>query len=122
VSRPPLAKQSATSEPTLSVTLSRQVRSALPGRLPQLLQLALPLAVQFAWFGWWRSAAWALGISAFGSWGLADRWLTRAASAESSRRTLVRVVRVAAGTLASVVPAVLLLELFLRLLGAPPKL
>lgn len=114
--------ESAVSEPTLSVMLTRQVRAALPGRLPQLLHLAFPLAVQFAAIGWWRSAAWALAIAAFGSWGLADRRLLTAAEVDSSWRSLVRVARVAAGTLASVVPAALLLEMFLHLLGAPPKL
>jgi hypothetical protein len=101
--------------------MSRLVRSALPGRLAQLFHLGLPLAVQFAVLGWWRSAAWALAIAAFGSWGLTDRWLESADSAHSSWRRLVRLARAAAATVASVVPFVLVLDLFFHILGAPPK-
>lgn len=119
-SRSPVAVEFGAAEPTLPVTLSGQVQAALPGRLAQLLHLAFPLAVQFVVIGWWRSAAWALAIGAFGSWGLADRWLASAAAAHSRRRAWVRAAGVAAATIASVVPLVLLLELFLRVMGAAP--
>ena len=110
----------AVTEPTLSVTLSEQVRNAVPERLAQLLHLALPLAVQFAVFGWWRSAGWALAISAFGSWGLMGRWLESSASRGSRWRGVARAARVVAGTLSSALPILFLLELFLRLVGKAP--
>jgi hypothetical protein len=110
-------------EPTLAVVLTHAVRSTVPTRLYQLLQLAFPLAVDFAFRGWWRPAAFALGVTAFGAWGLADRWLWDAADdAERSgwwART-VRLGRAVAGTVAATLSAGLLLELFLRLLGDPP--
>jgi hypothetical protein len=121
MSEPTPGIKSAVAEPTLSVTLSEQVRSALPGRLPQLLHLAFPLALQFAAIGWWRSAGWALAIAAFGSWGLADRWLANAAHDGSSLGGLVRLARAAAATVSSVVTVALVLEMFLHLLGAPPN-
>ncbi len=121
MSEPTPAIESAVTEPTLSVTLSQLVRSALPGRLPQLLQLAFPLALQFAAISWWRSAGWALAIAAFGSWGLAERWLADSDHDESSRRVPVRLARVAAATVSSVLTAALVLEGFLHLLGAPPN-
>jgi hypothetical protein len=108
-------------EPTLSVTLSEQVRAALPGRLPHLLQLAFPLAAQFATLGWWRSAGWAFAIAAFGSWGLADRWLTGADADKSKWRWPVRAARVTAAALSAVVTAALVLEAFMRMMGAPPN-
>ena len=116
----PLTGAPAVSEPTLSVTLAEQVRDALPERLAQLLHLALPLSVQFAVFGWWRSAGWALAISAFGSWGLAGRWLARPAGEHDRWRGLVRAARVLAGTVASALPVLFLLELFLRAVGKAP--
>lgn len=108
-------------EPSLSVTLSEQVRAALPGRLPQLLQLAFPLALQFAVLGWWRSAGWAFAIAAFGTWGLADRWLTGTDSQASAWRGLVRAGRVLAATLSAVALTAVVLEGFMRLMGAPPN-
>ncbi len=114
-------------EPTLAALATRFVRRAVPYRLFQLTQLALPLAVDLALRGWGRGAAWACAVAAFGAWGLADRWLARRVALpapeppEAARsRKLVRVVRAVAGTLATALPAALLLELFLRLLGNAP--
>ena len=109
----------SSTEPTLRAVLTREMRRALPGRLPYLLQLAFPLAIQFAILGWWRSGAWAFAISAFGAWGLADRWLATA-PARGWRRNLARGARLLAATVAAVVPAVLLFELFFRLMGDAP--
>jgi hypothetical protein len=110
-------------EPTLGEVLTRAVRATVPTRLYQLLHLGFPLAVDFAFRGWWRPAAWAVAVTAFGAWGLADRWLWNSAENALSRgwRTrIVRLGRAVAGTVTATLTAVLLLELFLRLLGAPP--
>jgi hypothetical protein len=110
-------------EPTLGEVLTRVVRTTVPTRLYQLLHLGFPLAVDFAFRGWWRPAAWAVAVTAFGAWGLADRWLWNAAEDAQPRGWLTRIVRVGravAGTVTATVTAVLLLELFLRLLGDPP--
>ena len=107
-------------EPTLGEVLTRAVRTAVPTRLYQLLHLALPLAVDFAFRGWWRPAAGALAVTAFGAWGLADRWLAEAEHATPARRRLVQAARVIAGVLAAAPPAVLVIEAFLRFLGKAP--
>jgi len=118
-------EQHPVAEPTLGELLTRAVRTTVPTRLYQLLHLAFPLAVDFAFRGWWRPAAWALAVTAFGAWGLADRWLWNVARDEYGRPSrwrlrLVRGARFVAGTTAATLLAALMLELFLRLLGAAP--
>ncbi|MDQ3949410.1 MAG: hypothetical protein M3282_03605 [Gemmatimonadota bacterium] len=120
-SEPSVADQPV-AEPTLAAVLTHVVRTTVPTRLYQLLHLALPLAVDFAFRGWWRPAAAAVAVTAFGAWGLTDRWLWNSAD-EPVRDWPVRAARVAraiAGTIAATLAAALLLELFLRLLGDPP--
>ncbi len=112
-------------EPTLGEVLTQAVRTAVPTRLYQLLHLALPLAVDFAFRGWWRPALGALAVTAFGAWGLADRWLWNASAYEYEeqrgwRMRLARIARGVAGTVATLAAGGLALELFLRLLGAAP--
>jgi hypothetical protein len=118
----PVVRQPA-DEPTLAVVLTRAVRTTVPTRLYQLLHLALPLAVDFTFRGWWRPAAAALAVTAFGAWGLADRWLWNAGEASPPDGWLPRLVRWSrgvSGTVAATTAAVLVLELFLRLLGDAP--
>lgn len=110
-------------EPTLGEVLTRAVRTTVPTRLYQLLHLGFPLAVDFAFRGWWRPAAFGLAVTAFGAWGLADRWLWNAAEDAQPpgwRTRVVRLGRAVAGTVAATLSAVLVLELFLRVLGDPP--
>jgi hypothetical protein len=109
----------ASREPTLAELTTRAVRGALPYRLAQLLQLAVPFAIDFAARGWWRAAAGALALAAFGAWGLTDRWLWTSRGG-GWRERLLRVGRAVTGTLATALPAGLLLEGFLRLLGKAP--
>jgi hypothetical protein len=107
-------------EPTLGVLASRLVRSTVPRRLYQVLQLALPVAIDLAMRGWWRGAGWALAAAAFGAWGLADRWIAESAVDNPSRARWVRVIRFVAGASAALPPIILLLEQFVRLLGKSP--
>src|ERR671932_2634427 len=110
-------------EPTLGELLTSVVRTTVPTRLYQLLHLAFPLAVDFAFHGWWRPAAWAFAVTSFGAWGLADRWLWSAAEYEPRQGWLMRtarVLRAVTGAAAATVGGALLLEAFLRLLGAAP--
>ena len=112
-------------EQTLPELLTHAVRTTVPTRLYRMLHLALPVAVDFAFRGWWRPAAAALAITAFGAWGLADRWLWNAADYDFAgsrgwRLRVARLTRLAAGATAGLVTALLLLELFLRLLGDAP--
>jgi hypothetical protein len=110
-------------EPTLGEVLTHAVRTTVPTRLYQLLHLGFPLAVDFAFRGWWRPAAWAIAVTAFGAWGLADRWLWNAAENAQPRGWRTRIVRLGralAGAVTAIFTSVLLLELFLRLLGDPP--
>ena len=110
----------AVPEPTLGALTTRFVRTTVPRRLYQLLHLALPVAIDVALRGWWRTAGWSLAIAAFGAWGLADRWLADSAADNPQRARWVRGVRIVAGMLAVVPPAILVLEAFLRLLGDAP--
>ena len=110
-------------EPTLGEVLTRAVRTAVPTRLYQIFHLALPLAVDFAFRGWWRPAAAATALTAFGAWGLADRWIWSGSAGDLSTRWTVRLAQVAravAGTVAAALAAGLALELFLRVLGNAP--
>jgi hypothetical protein len=107
-------------EPTLGTLATHLVRTTVPRRLYQIFHLALPVAVDLAMRGWWRGAGWALAISAFGAWGLADHWMAESAADNPSRARWVRVVRVVAGALAIVPPVGLLLDAFLSLLGNAP--
>jgi len=106
------------SEPTLASLAAHLARTVIPYELWTLMQVALPIALDLALRGWWRGAAWALAVAAFGAWGLADHWLDRASS--TRRKRLARAVRGVAGVLAVAPPVLLLLELFLRLLGSAP--
>ena len=108
------------SEPTLGALLTRFARTTVPARLYQLLWLGIPFATDFGAHGWWRSAAVGVGVAALGAWGMCDRWLWRAEDDGQWRARLIRVGRACAGVLAAGTFAVLLLELFLRLLGNAP--
>jgi hypothetical protein len=117
------APDAPVAEPTLAEVLTHAVRTTVPTRLYQLLHLALPLAVDFAFRGWWRPAAAAVAVTAFGAWGLADRWLWNAAADDRPPGWPMRIAglgRAAAGTVVVGLAALLLLELFLRLLGDAP--
>ena len=116
--------ESTIDEPTLAAILTRAVRTTFPTRLYQLLQLALPLAVEFALQGWWRPAVGAMALAAFGLWGLADRWLWQASGdgpqLHPETLRLMKMGRAAAGAIAAAGAGMVMLELFLRLLGAAP--
>jgi hypothetical protein len=118
------AVDSTAAEPTLAAVLTSAVRTTVPTWLYQLLHLAFPLAVDFAYRGWWRPAMAAFAVTAFGAWGLADRWLWNATedgmSSREWRVRLARIGRALAGTIAATGAGILLLELFLRLLGDAP--
>ena len=119
----PFVVDESVAEPTLAVVLTDAVRTGVPTRLYQLLHLAFPLAVDFVFRGWWRPAAAALAVTAFGAWGLADRWLWNAAEDDRTGGWAIRLARVgraSAGTVTATLTALLLLELFLRVLGSPP--
>jgi hypothetical protein len=119
----PVVVEQSVAEPTLATVLTEAVRTAVPTRLYQLLHLAFPLAVDFAFRGSWRLAAAAMAVTAFGAWGLADRWLWNAAEddpAGGGAMRLARAGRAAAGTVTATLTALLVVELFLRVLGSPP--
>lgn len=122
--REPAVLDPSVGEPTLATLLTRAVRTPVPIWLYRLLHLAFPLAIDFAYRGWWRPAIAAVAVTAFGAWGLADHWLWDASEEVSSRRPwaerLARLGRAVAGVVAGTGAALLLLELFLRVLGDPP--
>jgi hypothetical protein len=110
----------AEAEPTLGLVLTRFARTTVPERLYQLLWLGVPFAVDFGLSGHWRAAVWGVAVAALGAWGVADRWLWRAAPGVTWKRRLVRIARATTGALAAGTSALLLIELFLRLLGDGP--
>ena len=115
-----LSSERLEAEPTLGAVLTRFARTTVPERLYQLLWLGVPFAIDFGLNGQWRAAAWGVAVAALGAWGVADRWLWRAAAGGAWRRQLVRLARATAGVLAAGTSALLLVELFLRLLGNAP--
>lgn len=106
-------------EPTLGALLTRYARTGVPTRLYQMLQLGIPVAIDWGLHGHWRAAAAGVALASLGAWGLADRWLYEAESGRPRTR-LVRCARAIAGTVAAVIPAVLVMELFFHLLGRAP--
>jgi len=57
-------------EPTLSALLRSVAYTRLPTQFYQLLQLAIPFAVQFWSYGLHRTAGWMIVVSLFGLWAL----------------------------------------------------
>jgi hypothetical protein len=115
-----VVRTSAGREPTLGELLTHFARTGVSKRLYVFLQLGLPVAFDFGVHGYPRVAAWGIALASLGAWGLADRWLFARPAAAGLRATLTRYARAVTGALAAVIPALLLLELFLRLLGNAP--
>jgi hypothetical protein len=115
-----LARAAESREPTLGAMLTHLARTAVPARLYVLLQFGIPFALDFGLHGWHRTAALGVAVASLGGWGLADRWLFTQREAAESRARLVRWARAATGAVAAAIPAVLLIQLFLHLLGTAP--
>ena len=107
-------------EPTLSELLTHFARTAVPSQLYKLLQFGIPFALDFGLHGHPRAAAWGLAVASLGAWGLLDRWLFTAAPAQRRHERLLRYARVICGSIAVALPALLLIEIFFRLLGSAP--
>lgn len=118
-SSPTRAATEVTAEPTLGALLTKHARTGVPARLYQMLQLGIPVAIDWGLHGHWRAAAAGVALASLGAWGLTDRWLHGAEPARPGAR-LARVARAITGTLAAIIPALLLMELFLHLLGNAP--
>jgi hypothetical protein len=114
-------REPQTPEPTLGALLRDVARAELPARFYQLLQLALPLAVQ-AWIaGWPRIAGWLVVISAYGIWALCEQRIEEDSEPEVGEPRpspmWVRALRKWAGAIAVLMAAALVLEGFLHLLS-----
>ena len=107
-------------EPTLSELLTHFARTAVPSRLYMLLQFGIPFALDFGIHGHWRAAACGVAVASLGGWGLLDRWLFTTPAAERRHDRLLRYARVISGAIAVALPALFLIEIFLRLLGNAP--
>ena len=105
-------------EPTLATAIRSLAHGRMSGRFYQCLELAIPAAVQFAMWGWWRSAGWMVVVSAFGIWGICDQALEQPAEERSSAgRLWLRMGRAVAGPTAGLAASCLLTEALSQLMG-----
>lgn len=72
---------------TLGDLLFRVAFAQLPSRFYGLLQLCMPVAIQFWTAGWHRTAGWFFAASSFGLWALAQQRLAGHADAGATERT-----------------------------------
>ena len=107
-------------EPTLSELLTHFARTTVPSQLYKLLQFGIPFALDFGFHGHWRAAAWGAAIASLGGWGLLDRWLFTTPLAQRQHERIFRYGRVVCGSIAVVLPAILLIQIFLHVLGNAP--
>lgn len=115
VREPPRAPTSRDEEPTLGALLHRLTRTAPPERFYQGIQLALPWGAWFAWTGWLHVAGICGAVGLFGIWGaLSAR--ERGGELTGWRRWVAR----ASATGAIALAALVVLDLFRRLLGSAP--
>ena|SRR5579885_2024756 len=66
----PIASGASESEPTLGALVHTIAHRRLPTQFYQLLQLAIPIAIQMASLGYYRLAGWLVVASVFGIWAL----------------------------------------------------
>jgi hypothetical protein len=112
---------SSAPEPTLGELLTHFARTTVPSRLYKFLQFGIPFALDFGLHGYWRAAAWGVAIASLGAWGLVDRRLfTTAPPSQREHDGLLRYARAITGSVAVAIPAILLIEIFLHLLGNAP--
>jgi len=64
------ASKAADTDPTLATLLHSVADTRLPTQFYQLLQLAIPFAIQFWSYGLHRTAGWMAVVSLFGMWAL----------------------------------------------------
>ena len=101
-------------EPTLGALLRSVAYHRLPAQFYQLLQLAIPFAVQLWVWGWKRSAGWMVVASLFGIWALCEQRVD-ATGEQSSRAVWPRIGRRLAGGGAALMAGGLALEGFVQL-------
>jgi hypothetical protein len=109
---------STDAEPTLGVVLRGLAARRPPRHLLEGVSVALPWAGYFAYLGLWRAAMLATAVGSFGLWAVCDRW-SRTTST-GWRRAIAAAGRGAAATVTAILLAVLVLEVFFRVLGRGP--
>jgi hypothetical protein len=102
-------------EPTLGALLRSVAYHQLPTQFYQLLQLAIPFAIQFWMWGWKRSAGWLVVVSLFGLWALFEQRVD-ALGERSPRPLWARIGRRIAGASAALLGVGLALEGFVQLM------
>ena len=114
----------STSRATLGEILRRAAYAQLPSRFYGVLQLCVPLAVQFWTWGWRRTAGWLVVASTFGIWALAQQQIDGYADAgdaiplSSPRRGAVwGVAGRVGGVVGSLAALALLLEGFAQVMA-----
>jgi hypothetical protein len=105
-------------EPTLGAMLRSVAYTRLPTQFYQLLQLAIPFAVQFWSYGLYRTAGWMIVVSLFGMWALCVKRLDRDdVDARSPRFAWLRIGRAVTSGVGGALAACLALEGFVRFMA-----
>jgi len=111
----------ADDERTLAGILHSIAETQPAARFYPLLQLGVPFAIQFGLLGWWRTASIMLAVGAFGVWGLCERHRQQLDS-YGDEGIVHLIARLGSATVSATLVAGVVLESFLRLLGAAPIL
>lgn len=104
------------SEPTLAESLRSLAYTRLPNQFYQLLQLAIPFAIQFWSYGLHRTAGWMAVISLYGLWALSVKRLEDT-SASDPRFAWTRIARSVTSGLGGALAGVLAIEGVVRFLS-----
>ncbi|MEP6491848.1 MAG: hypothetical protein ABJF01_04180 [bacterium] len=103
----------ARDDQTLATLLRSIADTRLPTQFSQLLQLAIPFAVQFWSYGLHRTAGWMVVVSLFGLWALAVKRLD-GTDERDVRFTWARIGRYLTGRVGTGLAAVLTVEAVIR--------
>ena len=109
----------AVEEPTLGALLRSVAYTRLPNQFYQLLQLAIPFAVQFWSYGLHRTAGWMIVVSLFGLWALCVKRLDEAVEGgvENRRSAWARIGRAVFSGAGGALAACLALEGFVQFMS-----
>jgi hypothetical protein len=115
-------RPAASDEQTLPAALRGLSLTQWPSRFYLVLQLAIPSAIQFSLWGWWRASAAMVVLSAFGVWALCEQRLDQSVAGETqmanpSPGRPLRMLHSVSGMIAGLTGAALMIDLVIRFLS-----